>query len=148
MSNLAYPSWGVSAVFDTSTDGPLPLYEPYAPTFAFRRGGVTTTYEYDFDVPVDARTVALAFRPVGEGQGSQWAPLDLPANATRLTFEMDLFGAVRLVSADGVDLLAAQSTPPRTPWSPAEGAMPPWLPPWRKPDWWTDVPTWDMRNDK
>jgi molecular chaperone DnaK (HSP70) len=148
MSNLAYPSWGVSAVFDPSPDGPLPLYEPYAPTFEFRRWGVTTTYEYHFDVPPRAQTVALAFRPVGEGEGSQWPPVELPPDASRLTFEMDLFGAVRLLCEDGTDLLAVQPTRPRTPWSPAESAMPPWLPPWKKPDWWTDMPMWDMRNDK
>jgi molecular chaperone DnaK (HSP70) len=146
IANLHFPSWGISARFSGIEDE-VPLYEPYAPTFHMGRG-MTSTYAHEIDVPAQSKSVALTFRPIGEGSGVRWPSTPLPDGTEKLTFEMDLFGAVRLSAHHHDDLLAALPGPPRTPWSPPEGGLPPWLPPWEPPPWWTDVPTWDLRNDK
>jgi hypothetical protein len=150
MTSLRHPSWGVSAVFATDqVEVEIPLYEPFAPTFQIRQGH-TSVYTHGISAPGDARTVALAFRPIGGGAGTRWPFINLPYSGGTFRFEMDLFGAIRLLHDETGDILRTMSPPPRAPWSPAEGAkLPDWLPPWRaKPKWWEGIPVWDPRNDK
>lgn len=148
MSNLRFPSWGVSVAFARMEgETEVPVYEPFAPSFAIS-SGVTSTYSYELDVPDGAHSASLVFRPIG-GSGTRWPGMRIPPATTRLTFQMDLFGAIQVLGAGKIDLLASLPEPMRAPWSPAESdAIAAWLPPWRKPNWWTDVPVWDMRNDK
>ncbi len=147
MANLRYPSWGVSALFATGNgEQEIPLYEPFAPTFHVHRG-VTSVYSHAFVVPTDAHSVALVFRPVG-GSGTRWPSIRLRPEIDRLTFQMDLFGAIRVLTPADEDLLGSLPERPQAPWSPSESdTVAAWLPPWRKPEWWVDVPTWDLRND-
>jgi hypothetical protein len=147
-TNLRFPSWGVSALFrGDGVDAEVPVYEPYAPTFHVLHGA-TSEYSYRVAVPTEAQTVALVFRPVGQGEGTGWPRVQVPIKTQELLFEMDLFGRIQL-SAGGADLYGGVAANLKAPWSPAEAdGLATWLPPWKKRDWWTDVPTWDMRNDK
>jgi hypothetical protein len=142
MSDLRYPSWGVSALFDVAgTEKEEPLYEPFAPTFHIA-GGYTSEYVHTLSVPDGARAVAVAFRSV-DGQGERWPRVDLDGHR-RLELRLDLFGHIG-VTADGTDLYSGV----KVPWSPAErDALATWLPPWKpRQDWWVEIPTWDPRND-
>jgi hypothetical protein len=143
MTSLRYPAWGISAMFE-GKDGvkELPVYEPFASAFRIR-GGQTSEYRYEFDVPTGAQRIALAFRPVGHDRGEQWPWIVLPGG-DRLVLEIDLFGSLSLTSGR-VELSDGRAVP----WRPAESdRLADWLPPWRDGEWWRDVPTWDPVNDK
>lgn len=143
LSDLRYPSWGVSAIFDIAdVEVEEPLYEPFAPTFHIA-GGYTSEYVHALSVPDGANGVAIAFRSV-DGQGERWPRVDLDGHR-RLELRLDLFGHIG-VTADGTDLYSGVQVP----WSPVESdALAEWLPPWQpRGPWWNDIPTWDPRNDK
>ena len=142
MVSLRYPSWGVSVVADDGQH--TPLYEPYAPAFNVVNG-MSTEYRYEVKVP-KSRNLALAFRSV-DGAGVQWPAVAIPNGTTTLRFAMTLFGQFDLHTDVGTVLYSDRDG--GVPWQSAEGSrIPAWLPPWRQRDWWSEMPMWDMRNDK
>ncbi len=144
MVSLNYPSWGVSAIFGTSSGQiEVPMYEPFAPAFTILNGR-TSTYRHGAPVPQDAISVALAFRSV-DGEGVRWPDVPIKGHP-EVALELDLFGQIEF-TLDGAPLYDDFEL--RAPWSPAEAsALPSWLPPWREREWWKDMPTWDLVNDK
>lgn len=145
-SNLRYPNWGVSAIFKVpgGPDLSVPLYEPFAPSFDVKNG-FTSVYRRDATTPPGATHVAIAFREAGTDRTQMWPPVPLPDSSATLSLGLDLFGRVSM-SADGRPLYVDGSSQP-TPWQTAEAyALPSWVPPGRKTDWYKDLPQWDWRN--
>lgn len=142
-ANRRFPNWGVSAVFTGSADVEVPLYEPFSPTFKLR-AGTTSVYEVTVPVPPEAQhSVALAFRPVADGDGRRWAAHRLADGANAVTFGIDLFGEVMFTDSCSRSLVPAGS---RVPWAPIEAdARADWIPPskrklpeWFDPSGWRD----------
>ncbi|MBI2776620.1 MAG: Hsp70 family protein [Chloroflexi bacterium] len=149
-SNLRYPSWEIAAVFDQpEKDRERALYSPYAPTLSLQ-GGQTASCRTTAGIPVGARQVRLAFRPIPlTSEPVLWPATPLPAGATSLQFSLNLLGQVRLEAVGSglrQDLIAGDSTL-RAPWSPIEGkGAPSWLQPARSADWYSHLPMWDWRE--
>jgi hypothetical protein len=150
MANLRFPSWGLSAMFQSPDGEPdVPLYEPFAPTFHIL-AGETASYSHEACVPVGATAVALAFRPIGGAQGTQWPFVTIPATCGSVRLALDLFGQLRFSTDSAVDLYERTRPKPVAPWSPAEASqLAGWLPPWKmRPDWWVDIPMYDPAHEK
>jgi hypothetical protein len=147
--NLRYPNWGILAIFDGGDEHPL--YEPFASTLSLR-GGETSVYSYDHEIPVGSRAIRLMFRPIGSAEGAPWPTLELPVGATHIRLGLDLFGRVNLVaigpgSDDQTHLLAGRDDL-RAPWMPREGAeVGPWVPKPKDTKWWEDLPKWNWLDN-
>jgi hypothetical protein len=147
MVSLQFPNWGIAAVFGPGGDEyGVPLYEPFAPAFSVLHGD-TAEYAYEVAIPTGATSeVALAFRPVGDGEGTRWPFLPIPPNAHMLQFNLDIFGRFELRADTGQTIYRDTSAGMLVPWRTVEAErLADWIPP--RFDRRTNFDGYDWRAD-